>query len=42
MANYGAGMAPNIKNIGPQVQKAKDNNRRNYDKPWLVPEKKEP
>ena len=48
--NYGAGMAPNIKKIGGQVQKAvaggagAPNNKRNYDKPWLVPEnsKKEP
>ncbi|CDW76048.1 katanin p60 atpase-containing subunit a1 [Stylonychia lemnae] len=52
MPNYGAGMAPNIKNIGPQVQKmnnqggkgaqSKDAKGRNYDKPWLAPEKKEP
>lgn len=50
MPNYGAGMAPNIKGIGPAVKKAvaagagqgKDKNGRNYDKPWLVPEKKEP
>ena len=50
MPNYGAGMAPNIKKIGGQVQKAvagpggAPNNKRNYDKPWLVPEssKKEP
>lgn len=42
-------MAPNIKNVGPQVQKARGaaaggggNDKRNYDKPWLVPEKKEP
>ena len=46
--NYGAGMAPNIKKVGPTVQKAganpagKPGDKRNYDKPWLVPEKKEP
>jgi len=49
---YGAGFAPNIKKIGPQVAKqggggggAKEEKKgRNYDKPWLVPEKekKEP
>eukprot|EP00347_Sterkiella_histriomuscorum_P020741 403336650 len=55
---YGAGMAPNIKGVGPQVQKAnaqlgkagggaaaaggKNDKNRNYDKPWLIPEKKEP
>lgn len=48
MPNYGAGMAPNIKKIGPQVQKAPvmsaAEKKRNYDKPWLAPEKekKEP
>ena len=47
MPNYGAGMAPNIKKIGPQVQKAGaavggKNDKRNYDKPWQVPPKKEP
>jgi hypothetical protein len=44
-------MAPNIKKIGAQVQKAvaggagaAGKDKRNYDKPWLVPEsgKKEP
>lgn len=38
-------MAPNIKKVGPTVQKAnagKPGDKRNYDKPWLVPEKKEP
>jgi hypothetical protein len=38
-------MAPNIKKVGGQVAKAGaqgQNNKRNYDKPWLVPEKKEP
>lgn len=38
-------MAPNIKKVGPQVQKANappGKAGRNYDKPWLVPEKKEP
>ena len=44
--NYGAGMAPNIKKIGPTVQKAaanadKNKDKRNYEKPWLLPEKKE-
>lgn len=51
---YGAGLAPNIKGVGPQVQKANaqiakagaggkgEKGNRNYDKPWLVPEKKEP
>ena len=47
MPNYGAGMAPNIKKLGPQVGKApvsdnKNGKNRNYDKPWLKPEKKEP
>lgn len=47
MPNYGAGMAPNIKKIGNQVQKApvagaKGKDNRNYDKPWQVPPKKEP
>lgn len=52
VANYGAGMVPNIKNVGPQVKKSgvnpptgdkgKNNDKRNYDKPWLLPEKKEP
>ena len=41
-------MAPNIKKIGPSVQKAGNvpvsgkNDKRNYDKPWQVPPKKEP
>jgi katanin p60 ATPase-containing subunit A1 len=45
--NYGVGLAPNIKKIGPQIQKGGapaggKNDKRNYDKPWQVPPKKEP
>lgn len=42
-------MAPNIKSVGKIVSKqgaqlSKDDKKRNYEKPWLVPEKekKEP
>jgi len=46
-------MAPNLKNIGPQIKKLNNatpsggvagggKDKRNYDKPWLLPEKKEP
>mmetsp|Transcript_14487 Transcript_14487/g.14102 ORF Transcript_14487/g.14102 Transcript_14487/m.14102 type:complete len:92 (-) Transcript_14487:929-1204(-) len=43
--DYGANFAPNIKKVGPTVAKApaggnnKEEKKRNYDKPWLAPEK---
>lgn len=44
MPNYGAGIAPNIKGVGPQVGKARagEGKRGGYEKPWLLPEKKKP
>ena len=38
-------MVPNMKRVGAMVGKAGgggNQKARNYDKPWLVPEKKEP